>query len=202
MRETSHRSWISITSTGYMESSTNRRNRQKGLVDFFKARKASGWLPHLMTFQFEQLPGRINAILAQMGNDIGRLYCRLVPHVQRFPTTKLGSVNVPILFSCADLPVYKRKKVSLAEATLNDGLHYHGVLLLPPRNRLRTDLATHLEERRQYYLADTRLLTVSAEPIDDNLEKTVGYAFKGMTSGRVHYDDGFLIFPRALSELP
>ena len=137
-----------------------------------------------------------------MKKEIETVYRKLVPRVQRFPTTRVGSLHLPILLSCADLPVFKHNKKTLAEVTINEGLHHHGIILLPPNSRLKTDLSTHFASEQKRYLAYSHLVSIFAEPMDENLEKAVGYAFKGMASGRLGYDESFIVFPRALSELP
>jgi hypothetical protein len=204
MRETTLRSWKTITRynpDGHFTVSTNRRRHVAGLVNLIEGRITQGWSPSFLTFQFEQLPGKAGAILHQMRTEIETIYRKLVCRVQRFPTTRLGSLNVPMLFSCADLPVPKHKKRTLAEVAVNGGLHHHGIVLLPPTSRLRTDLAAHFARDQERYLAGSRLSSIFAEPIEDNLEKIVGYAFKGLVSGRLPYDDAFLVLPRSLSEL-
>jgi len=204
MRESTLRSWTNITRhnpDGHFNISTNRRRHVEGLVNLIEGRITQGWSPSFLTFQFEQLPGKAGAILQQMRTEIETIYRKLVCRVQRFPTTRLGSLNVPLLFSCADLPVHKHKKRTIAEVSVNGGLHHHGIILLPPTSRLRTDLASHFASDQERYLAGSRLSSIFVEPIEDNLEKTVGYAFKGLVSGRLPYDESFVVFPRALTEL-
>jgi hypothetical protein len=204
MRETTLRSWTNIARYnpyGDFNISTNRRRHVEGLVSLIEGRIVEDWSPSFLTFQFRQLPGKAGAILHQMRTEIETIYRKLVCRVQRFPTTRLGSLNVPMLFSCADLPVPKHKKRALADVSVNDGLHHHGIILLPPTSRLRTDLASHFADDQGRYLAGSRLSSIFAEPIEDKLEKVVGYAFKGLVSGRLPYDDAFLVLPRSLSEL-
>jgi hypothetical protein len=204
MRESTLRSWTNITRDSPYKDftvSTNRRRHVEGLVNLIEGRIDQRWSPSFLTFQFEQLPGKAGAILRQMRTEIETIYRKLVCRVQRFPTTRLGSLNVPLLFSCADLPVPKHKKRTIAEVAVNGGLHHHGIFLLPPTSRLRTDLASHFADDQARYLAGSRLSSIFAEPIEGNLEKVVGYAFKGMVSGRLPYDDAFLVLPRSLSEL-
>jgi hypothetical protein len=138
-----------------------------------------------------------------MRKEIETLYRKLITCVQRFPTTKTGSLNVPaVLLACADLPVFKRTKACASQdVRINEGLHHHGVILLPPRSRLREGLVAHLEQQQQRYLAGTRLASIFAEPMTDNLEKAIRYAFKTVESGRLDYDDSFVVLPRALSEV-
>jgi hypothetical protein len=87
------------------------------------------------------------------------------------------------------------------DVRINEGLHHHGVILLPPRSRLREGLVAHFEQQQQRYLAGSRLASIFAEPMTDNLEKAIRYAFKAVESGRLDYDDSFVVLPRALSEV-
>ncbi len=208
MRDTTSRSWSNITDKNspaharHFDIPINRRKHIQGYVSFIKDRIFQEWVPTFLTFQFQQLPGKANAVLEQMKKDIETVYRKLVPRIQRFPTTRLGSQNVPIILSCADLPVFKRRKGSLADVSINDGLHHHGIALLPPKSRLKTDLVSHLAQEQGLYLRGSRLASIFAESIDENVERAVQYAFKGISSGRIDYDNAFLVFPRALSELP
>jgi hypothetical protein len=205
MREATLRRWTNIapySPDGHFNISTNRRTHVEGLVSLIEGRIAQGWSPSFLTFQFEQLPGKAGAILHQMRTEIETIYRKLICRVQRFPTTRLGSLNVPLLFSCADLPVFKRTKACASQdVRINEGLHHHGVILLPPRSRLREGLVAHLEQQQQRYLAGSRLASIFAEPMTDNFEKAIRYAFKTVESGRLDYDDSFVVLPRALSEV-
>jgi hypothetical protein len=137
-----------------------------------------------------------------MRKEIETLYRKLITCVQRTPTTKAGSLNGPGLWACADLPVFKRTKACASQdVRINAGLHHHGVILLPPRSRLRKGLIAHFEQQQQRYLAGTRLASVFAAPMTDNLEKAIRYAFKAVESGSLDYDDSFVVLPRALSEV-
>jgi hypothetical protein len=137
-----------------------------------------------------------------MRKEIETLYRKLITCVQRYPTTKTGSLNVPVLMACADLAVFKRTKVCASQdVRINEGLHHHGVFLLPPRSRLREGLVAHFEQQQQRYLAGSRLASVFAEPMTENLDKAIRYAFKAVGSGRLDYDDSFVVLPRAVREV-
>jgi hypothetical protein len=57
-----------------------------------------------------------------MRKEIETLYRKLITCVQRFPTTKTGSLNVPVLLACADLPVFKRTKACASQdVRINEG---------------------------------------------------------------------------------
>jgi hypothetical protein len=196
------RTTLNTGQTEFFNIPTNRKNHIAGFIELAKGRVLQGWKPSLVTFQFNQLPGGAKAFLSQARTEIVTLYRKLVPHVQRFPTTRMGALNVPILLSSADLPVFKHNKKSLAEVTINGGLHCHALILVPPNNRLRGDLETHFLQEQERYLRGSRLSSIHTVSINDGgLERAVGYALKGIGSGRLGYDDSFLVLPRALAEL-
>jgi hypothetical protein len=52
------------------------------------------------------------------------------------------------------------------------------------------------------YISKRRLITrLDVRPVDKTPEQVVDYVFKTILRGRVSYDDGVLILPRARDEL-
>ena len=51
----------------------------------------------------------------------------------------------------ADLPVYKRDRSSSPAVLCNGGLHFHAVLLVPPRSRLNGSVEEHFRSSRDLY---------------------------------------------------
>jgi hypothetical protein len=103
----------------------------------------------------------------------------------------------------ADLPVPKRKKKSsVLSVTVNDGLHFHAILLLPPRSRLKVTVEEHFDVHSTKYLGDRKLIDrIDFQPIlTESSEKVTDYVFKATRRG-LSYDDHILIFPKALSEM-
>ena len=95
----------------------------------------------------------------------------------------------------------KRAKLASADVTLNDGIHFHGVLVVPPRSRLTTTVEAHFRDQQRLYVLDrTRLDRLHVLPVDRNLDNVVRYALKGLARGRLPYDD-IVILPRSISEL-
>ena len=200
MRNQNYRSWMNYTSTnndGVLNTLHNRKSHVTGFVEMIDERVRIGWRPHFITLQFRQLPGKTKSVLDQMRIEVETLYRKLISRVQRFPRTKHGSLNVPFLLGCADLPISKRQKTSLAEVSINGGLHHHEILLLPPNSRLRTDLTTHFDQEQRLYRKDSLLSSIFTEPIDEDIERVVGYAFKGVVSGRLNYGDAVILLPRS-----
>ena len=130
--------WIAKARVGVQEvrmRATNFRSWQNiiyAYVGFVEQKVSENWKPYLLSFQFVPLKGKATSIIRPMQNEIETVYRKLVSRVQRHPTTKNGSKNVPILLASPDLPVFKWNKLSIQDVTINEGLHYHGIMLLPP----------------------------------------------------------------------
>jgi hypothetical protein len=98
-----------------------------------------------------------------------------------------------------DVPCYKREKQTLRDVKINDGLHFHGIILVPTRSRLKVPFLQHLRDKRKSY-GQGSTLTIHAEPIRDHHRFIADYAGKGLKRGRVSYDD-VLVLPRSGKEL-
>jgi hypothetical protein len=179
-------------------------NKQIKLIKAYDALVQSkidaGWLAYLTTFTFGPLPGKHSAKLTQMKREIERVYSILLPRVVRYPNSKCDK---PVLIGMADLPVPKRKKKSaVVHVVINDGLHFHAILLLPPRSRLKTSVEEHFYEHSNMYLGDRKLIDrIDFQPIStESSEKVTDYVFKATKRG-LSYDDHILILPKAFSEM-
>ncbi len=99
-----------------------------------------------------------------------------------------------------DLPVGKRDK-PIAQVAINEGLHLHGVLLVPSRPRLPLPADEHFRREQALYARDRRRLdVVDVRPIEHSVANVVGYALKSVRRRRFG-SDNVLVLPRALSEL-
>ena len=96
-----------------------------------------GWSCHLMTFPFSQLPGPRGAVIQAMKDELQRVYSTFVTRTNRKPRTASPD-ELPILIGTADLQVYKRDPASSPLVLCNGGLHFHGLLLVPPTSSART----------------------------------------------------------------
>ena len=96
-----------------------------------------GWSCHLMTFPFSQLPGPRSAVIQAMKDELHRVYSTFVTRTNRKPRTASPD-ELPILIGTADLQVYKRDSTSSPLVVCNGGLHFHGLLLVPPTSSART----------------------------------------------------------------
>jgi hypothetical protein len=135
-------------------------------------------------------------------DEINRIYSTLVRHVERHPTTPAGSRRVPILLAFPDYPT-QRGSGDWSDVTINDGLHYHGIILLHIESRLKVRLDTHIKDDYDHYVRSGDIVRrIDRRPIDEKTAKRVtGYGLKAL-EWRIPDTDRLLILPRALSELP
>jgi hypothetical protein len=82
------------------------------------------WKFYLLTFMFNRLSGRENAILEQMRNEIKRFYASLVKRVVRKPTSVNSLHKLPILIGCPDFAGSRHGRMTLQELTINQGLAF------------------------------------------------------------------------------
>jgi hypothetical protein len=166
-----------------------------------RQRVVDGWVPTLLTFTFDQVPGERSIVMKRMIDEVERVYRTFLTRVVRNPVRDFG--EVPLLIGGLDLPVLKHGKVRLsAHGLVNDGLHAHGVLLMPSVSRLKTTAADHFEGRQRLYVrAGKPLTSLHAKPIESNVRGTTDYALKSLKNGRLSYEDALIILPRATTEL-
>ena len=126
-----------------------------GYDDWIQTHIDEGWSPYLLTFMFTPLRGTLNSKIPQMKKEVENFYSKLLTRVVRRPNS---SCDKPALIASFDFPVAKRNKISTIDALVNDGLHVHAILLIPPKSRLRVPLAEHIESNHEVYLRDRRKL--------------------------------------------
>jgi hypothetical protein len=107
------------------------------------------------------------------------------------------------LVAFPDYPKTKLDGSSHLDVKINDGLHYHGVVLVHTESRLKIGLDIHMKKHESRYVrARDALRRIYIQPIDEPSAKTaVGYGFKAL-EWRIPDTDRIFIRPRAVSELP
>ena len=156
---------------------------------------------YLLTFMFNHLPGNTSSIVSQMQNEVERVYSTLVPWIVRKPRSERWVSLLPKFIGCPDRPVWKHEKQPLRNVTVNDGRHYHGIILIHPLSRLQVPLDEHFQRYSTLYLKDhSKLRNIDVQPIESNPGYTTGYAMKGLKNWEFT-SDHILILPRTLSEL-
>jgi hypothetical protein len=184
----------------YGVSSTD-RDLVQGYTQLVTDRIKDGWSCYLLTFLFQHLPGSRPAVIDRMKDEVQRVYSTFMTRVHRKPRS--ASLNeLPLLIGSADLQVYKRDKTSSPMVLCNDGLHFHAVLLVPATSRLKGSVEDHFRDQRGLYLrASDGMSDLHVRPVTHGYERVVDYVFKTVLRGRIAYDDGMLLLPRATREL-
>jgi hypothetical protein len=185
------------------ESGNAIRNRLRlinGYQNLIEDYVNQGWRPYIISIMFRQLPGTVPSMLRQMSREIYEFYRKLPTRFDRNPASPTGSQRIPRMILFPDFPVFKHEKKSIADVSINDGLHYGGVILTPPVSRFKEDLAEHFEGHQDIYLTD-KLLRIHVKPITSNPAYVMGYEAKSYKRGRVS-DGDIIILPRSLRELP
>ena len=189
------------------------------------------WNGYFLTFMFNHIPGSFDHRCSTMTNAIERVYNTLGNHVVRNLRSPSQRQKLPKLYAFPDYPRKKLKPVSsedvdlegviitngydrqdierkksernsLRDATANDGLHYHGILLIRPDTRLPTTVDKYMEQHSKHFVKEGGpIRRIYIEPIDRTPRQAVGYGFKAVEY-RIPDVDQLLILPKSLSELP
>lgn len=172
----------------------------QGYAELIQRYVDQGWKAYLVTFMFISLPGGNRAIISQMTDDVTRVYSTFITRVVRNPHSPFYRRALPVLVGCSDSPVAKRKGQSLASVAINDGLHFHAILLVPGTSRLKQGVKAHFRKCASLYLKNDRpVREINVRKITSNLGFVVDYALKAFKRGKVDRDH-VLVLPRAESE--
>jgi hypothetical protein len=159
---------------------------------------------HLVTFKFNLLHGNRVAKLRQVQRALEHFFGLFITRVVRKPNSPNWGDKCPVLIGCPDFPVAKHEKQPLSDVLINDGLHAHGILLVPEKSRLEKlnkSVEEHLEEGGYMYLSKVKdLASIHSVPIVSNPDRVVDYVFKGLKARKVECDD-IIILPKAAAEI-
>jgi hypothetical protein len=159
------------------------------------------WKAYFATFMYEPLPGAEAAKLRQMEREIERFYTVLLTRVVRKPRQLWNRRKLPRIFAVPDRPVPKHQKHPLRDVIINDGLHFHAVVLIPRKSRLRTGLKRHVADNMGLYLGSHgKLRRIHLNRIKQGSEKVVDYLLK-YYKRNPSLGGELLVLPRAESEL-
>lgn len=158
-----------------------------------------GYTPYILSLLYKPLRGPRDRVLGEMERGIMEAYKTLLLRVARKPRSPAHRDRLPAWILVPDWPVAKRAKVGLREVLLNNGLHYQGLALIPPRGRLREGLDEHFQLRQALYTRGP-VARIHAEPITETPGRAVRYLFKSLQRRRADFDS-VIILPRPISEL-
>ena len=87
------------------------------------------WDAYLVTVMFHNLAGPRNSQIAQMHQEVTKLFSKLVTRMVRKPRSPAWVPLLPKGIFVPDLPVVKRTRTPLKDVVTNDGLHMHGIIV-------------------------------------------------------------------------
>jgi hypothetical protein len=128
-----------------------------------------------MTINFNFLT-RLPEPIEQMHQEIIRLYSKIVISVVRNPTRPTWADRLPRGLFLPDSFLGYRKMKS-RDVLLNDGLHMHGIIIMPKKSRLKYPLGVLIKRNEQFYCGD-KIRDIDIQLIEDNSVYVTEYAGK------------------------
>jgi hypothetical protein len=109
---------------------------------------AYGWHGYLLSFMFSQIQEFNTSRMDEMKKHLGWFYGRLAKASVPKASSQKWSKFLPQVVLAPDLPVPKHSKVQLRDVTINNGLHWHGLVLVNPlAPKLPGNLDVHISTR-------------------------------------------------------
>ena len=150
-----------------------------------------GWDGYLVTVMFNDLPGKRDTKIVQMHKQVTRLYERLATRMVRKPRSSKWAKWLPIGIFIPDMPVPKSRKgqkSTIADVSINDGLHMGGIVLGNRWGRVRVPLDQYFEENAEKYL-DGKIRNIDVQRITYEPDYVVDYALKSLLKRTASNDD-------------
>ena len=180
------------SSTDYSFNSTRHlKSLIQGHAQWIKRYLDQGWDGYLVIVTFNELSGKRDTKVIQMHREITKLYGRLATRMIRKPRSSKWAKWLPIGIFISDMPVpkfRKGKKSTIADVSINDGLHMGGIVLGNWWGRLRVPLDQYFEEHGEKYL-DGKIRHINVQRITYEPDYVVGYALKSLVKRSASNDD-------------
>jgi hypothetical protein len=168
----------------------------KGYTEWVQGYLDCGWKVYLLTFKFRELGGHKQATVFTMQTEVKRFYATLLTRVNRWPNRESQRHRLPVLIGAPDSPVFKHHgTATVVELSRNLGMHFHAILTIPGKSRLKTGLKKHIKENEPKYLGHHgKLIDIHARRVKHQKQKIVDYLFKHIKRDTFTLDD-VLILP-------
>ena len=180
------------TSNDY--SFTQLQARVQGHAQWIQQFLDAGWDGYLFTVMFNNLPGKRDTKIIQMHQEATTLYGRLAKAMVRKRHSPKWAGYFPIAIFSPDLPVPKSingQKSTVADVSINDGLHSHGIVLANRWGRVQVPLDEYFQENGREYLTG-KIRNIDVRRITYDQDYVVEYAIKGLIR-RTASDDDLLV---------
>jgi hypothetical protein len=174
-----------------------------GLEEMVEMYVNEGFEPYMIGFMFRLSLLNKSASGQIIESEIRRVYSRFLTEIVRYPWSKGNIGNRPILIACRDWPVGKGKKAGNPICLPHEGVHAGGILLVPPRNNLKTGVKDHFEavKRKAYVRRGFPLSRIHIQHMDHPYGRAIDYSFKSLKRRRCTFAD-VIFLPDSQSERP
>jgi hypothetical protein len=126
-----------------------------GCTQWINDHASKGWDPYYINIMFHPLPGSLPTLISTMHHGIRKgFYSQFCTRFARDPRSVSGQQRIPRLWLAPDRPGPRRnrKKYGCDFLTRNDnGLHFNGPMLIPPKPRFRGCPIEHIEANQSKY---------------------------------------------------
>jgi hypothetical protein len=146
------------------------------------------WEGYCFTFMFNYISASPAATIRRMHQIVRTVFSRLVTRIVNRPNTRRGKERSPIAIFFMDVPDGLRV-LDMRDVLVNDGVHMHGVVMIPKKNRLKEPLAQHIKDNKALYLVGNAIHRIDVELITHSSDKATLYAGKAVAKRRFGYDD-------------
>jgi hypothetical protein len=75
------------------------------------------------------------------------------------------------------------------DVLVNDGVHMHGIIMIPKKNRLKEPPAQHTKNNKVAYSIENTIHRIHVELIEDTSDQATLYAGKAVAKRRFGFDD-------------
>lgn len=134
---------------------------------------------YLVTLMYRNIPRKLPSRLERMLSEAKWIETTLLHRVVRCPKSKKGKKKRPKIFGAPDCGPIKGVPELDRYLLINDGWHFHMVVILPRKSRLKDDLAEHFRLNESVYLKpDKYLLRIHVERVTTRPRRVARYAFK------------------------
>lgn len=171
-----------------------------GMTEYMYDLAGNGWELYYINFMFEPLPGPMPEKINRMKKAIQIFYGRFCTEFVRDPKSASKQLFLPQLWLFPDRPVGKRGKNSLRDVTFNAGVHFNGLMAIPPVSRFSGNVESSINDKEALFRSKGGS-RIHVEPVKNDLLTLNDYQTKTIKWHRASADD-ILILPRKPDELP
>jgi hypothetical protein len=134
-----------------------------------------GWDGYWVTFMFRNISRSKERKIEQMHREICRVYQKLATRAVRKPRSEKWVHLLPKGIFFPDVPGFRKTKCKVAEVSVNDGIHVHGVMVVPKETRLKKPLDLHFMRKQKLYVSGKICRIYAESPSGDFIKDCIAF---------------------------